>query len=256
MLIHGASGHLESFIFTLPYLAQTRRTVAFDLPWHGYAGYPERPFDVFDHAGFLARLVEVLELGKVALVGQSLGGAIAARATVERMLDVQRLVLIGSSGSTDGTPRDERNSMRAALTGRSYEVVKARLEHAMTSRGPEMDELIECRYLAYQLGDWDQRVSAFTFHETPEGRRRATLTDAEWRRLTCPTLLIWGDEDRVVPVAAGRAIAELVADSRLEVVTGAGHNPQFEQHELVNPILSGFLHQSDVAPRLQGGASA
>ena len=73
ILVHGASGHLESFVFTLPVLAQGRRTIAYDLPFHGYAGYAGHPFSVPEHARYLAALAEMLGVGKVSLVGQSLG---------------------------------------------------------------------------------------------------------------------------------------------------------------------------------------
>ncbi|HLN04977.1 MAG TPA: alpha/beta hydrolase [Acidimicrobiales bacterium] len=248
VLIHGASGHLESFIRTLPYLAPDRRTIAFDLPWHGYAGFPDRPYDVVDHAEYLAALAEKLGAEKVSLVGQSLGGAIAARATVNELLDVQRLVLIGSSGVANESKPDGPNTMKAALTSRSFEVVKARLEYAMACRGPEMDELVECRYLAYQRGEWEPRVEAFTYHETPEGRRRAVLEESEWRGITCPTLLLWGADDKVVPPSAGRRLAQLIERSELKIIPGCGHNPQFELADEVNPVLRGFLGEQKLAP--------
>jgi len=246
ILIHGASGHLESFVYTLPFLAQTHRTIAFDLPFHGYAGYADHPYSVPEHARYLASLAEVLGVGEVSLVGQSLGGAIAARATVEGLLDVQRLVLIGSAGVARGAP-DGRQTMRAALTDRSLPVVRARLEHALTSRGPAMDELVECRYRAYQLGDWPQRLDAFTYHETPEGRSQTVLSAEEWQSISCPVLLIWGDQDAVVPAAAGEALAGLIPDSSLMIVPGAGHNPQFEQPDQVNPALADFFGVTELA---------
>src|SRR5579859_2873939 len=240
ILIHGASGHLESFIFTVPVLAQTWRTIAFDLPFHGYAGYADHPYSVPEYARYLSSLAEVLGVGKVSLVGQSLGGAIAARATVDGLLDVQRLVLIGSVGWSDGAG-GARSTMRAALTDRSREVVRARLEHAMSCRGPHMDELVECRYHAYQRGNWQQRLDAFTHHETPDGRRQALLSDDEWRAIRCPALLIWGDQDVVVPAATGEALASLIPHSRLMIVSGAGHNPQFELPDQVNTAIADFL---------------
>jgi len=241
MLIHGASGHLESFVHTLAHLAPYRRTIAFDLPWHGHSGYPSRPYDVFDYAHHLAGLARELRVTKVALVGQSLGGAIAARATVEGLLDVQRLVLIGSAGVPGQEPAQRGRSMRADLTSPDLEVVRGRLEYAMLCRGPQMEELIECRYLAYQLGDWEARVEAFTYHEHPEGRARTQLSENEWGTIACPTLLIWGDNDKVVPPAAGETLARLVDQSVLSLIPECGHNPQFERPDVVNPQLQAFL---------------
>ena len=195
----------------------------------------------------LAALAEKLGAEKVSLVGQSLGGAIAARATVNGLLDVQRLVLIGSAGVANESKPDGPNTMKAALTSRSFEVVKARLEYAMTYRGPKMDELVECRYLAYQRGEWEPRVEAFTYHETSEGRRRTVLKESEWRRITCPTLLLWGADDRVVPPSTGRRLAQLIQQSELRIFPGCGHNPQFELADEVNPVLCSFLSEQELA---------
>lgn len=242
MLVHGASGHLESFARTIPFLATRRRVISFDLPWHGYAGFPDHPYTVAEHAGFVAALAPRLGVeGPVSLVGQSLGAAIAGRIAIERSLPVERLVLIGAAGVPATARRDGTHSMRAALSDRDYDSVKARLEYAMTCRGPEMDELIECRHLAYQRGAWEPRAEAFSFHETDEGRRSMELSEEEWRSLDCPTLLIWGSDDRVVPSAAGERLADLVAGSRLHVFERCGHNPQFEQPDEVNPLIDAFL---------------
>lgn len=241
LLVHGASGHLESYARSLPFLAGRRRVIAFDLPWHGYAGLPDHPYTVAEYAAFVAELAPRLGVdGPVHLVGQSLGAAIVGRIAIDERLAVDRLVLIGAAG-VPGQTRDGSHSMRAALNDRTYDTVRARLEYAMTSRGPEMDELIECRYLAYQRGEWEPRADAFSFHETDEGRRSMVATEDEWRSLTRPTLLVWGSDDRVCPPAAGHRLAELVAGSRLYVFDGCGHNPQFEQPDAVNPVIDAFL---------------
>ncbi len=241
VLIHGSSGHLESFIRSIPYLAPVGRTIVFDLPWHGYSGYPDRPYDVYDYANHLAALIEQLGLESVTLVGQSLGGAIAARSTVDKLFQVEKLVLIGTVAPNvipDGPPGD---SMRAGMPDRSFEAIKTRLEFAMMARGPEMDEYIECRYLAYQLGDWESRLEAFTFYETEVGRRRSLLTDEEWKSIGCPTLLVWGAEDKVTPPSVGERLEELISGSRLYVFEKCGHNPQFELPDEVNPKIADFV---------------
>lgn len=112
----------------------------------------------------------------MSLVGQSLGAAIAARSVVEALLPVDRLIVIGAAGapeyeSAGGTPR----STLSDLSAPSYDLVKRRLEYAMLSRGSEMDELIECRFRAYQLGDWADRVRAFNYYEEPKRPQDARL---------------------------------------------------------------------------------
>lgn len=241
LMIHGASGHLESFLLTLPYVAGARRAVAFDLPFHGYASCATRPYDVVDHARFVAQLARELALDPVILVGQSLGGAIAARIAIDRMLDVERLVLLGCAGVPGQPAGDPAHSMRAGLRERGYDDVRRRLEYAMTSRDQAFDELVECRYLAYQWGDWETRADAFAYHETPEGRRAMTASEEEWGRIDVPTLLVWGADDRVVPPVAGEHLSKLVAGARLVVVEGCGHNPQFERPDEVNPLIASFL---------------
>ena len=60
-------------------------------------------------------------------------------------------------------------------------------------------------------------------------------------------LLVWGDQDAVVPPAAGRALAGLIPHSRLMIIAGAGHNPQFELPDQVNPVLADFLGAAELA---------
>ena len=243
LMIHGASGHLESFMLTVPELAVAHRVVTFDLPCHGYATCPPEPYDVVGHAEFVADLARTLGLGKVSLVGQSLGGAIAGRIAIDRMLELDRLVLIGSAGVPGQARGDPAHSMKAGLTVRDYEHVRARLEYAMSCRGPEMDELIECRHLAYLWGDWQSRADAFTFHETDAGHSRMTANEEEWASIDCPALLLWGSDDRVVPPLAGEKLSKLLPNARLVVVEGCGHNPQFERPAEVNPVIASFLSE-------------
>ena len=76
---------------------------------------------------------------------------------------------------------------------------------------------------------------------TPFGfRRSARLRPAELRRLTVPTLLIWGDHDPVGHVEAARTIAELLPEARLEIVPG-GHVPYFGDPQRAAALLSEFV---------------
>jgi 2-hydroxy-6-oxonona-2,4-dienedioate hydrolase len=242
ILIHGASGHLESFVRTLPILARSRTVIAYDLPWHGYSGCPAKPFDVHDYARHLARLADRLKLSEVSLVGQSLGATIAARAAVDGLLPVDRMILICAAGaprfeSAAGSPW----SMLSDLPAPTYELVKRRLEHALAARGPEVDELIDSRFRAYQFGNWEDRVRAFSYHEEPGNRARTVLTESEWRQINCPTMLIWGEQDKITPPSTGETLARLIPGAVLRIFPGCGHNPQFEQPDLVNPVLEAFL---------------
>ena len=61
-------------------------------------------------------------------------------------------------------------------------------------------------------------------------------------RITAPTLIVWGEHDRLIPSVYAQEFAERIADARVEIVEGSGHVPQWEQLETVAPLVLDFLN--------------
>ena len=252
VLLHGTSGHLESFIYNLAPLARSAMVIAYDLPWHGMSGRPERPYEIDDYERHLWALADVLDLPRFDVVGQSMGAWIAARAALRRPERVRRTVLIGAGGA-EGATYPGPGTMQAHLSADlTEELVRRRLSFASGSGHAIPDELVQCRLAHYQRGDWATEVEAFTYQRNESVWNRNVLSEQEWGKIAGPVLLIWGSEDRVVPPHIGSRLARWIPGARLEVIAGTGHLPQFEAPEQVSQLLVEFLAE----PEPQANSSA
>ncbi len=235
------------------------RVVAIDLPPFGYS---ERPYDLsFDRTSQAKRIrgaLDALNIEKVTLVGHSIAG----RPTIELALlspeRVERLVLVSASaGITKHVEGIQPQSFSAFLIKAvfGFKPVRDRLmdiiTYPMLSRTfleriveDPSDVTYEIVSLFRQpfslqksgaaLGDW---LFAVVFGED-EGKSK---DEQEYGALTMPTLLVWGREDKIIPLAEGERLQTLIKNSELVVMEGVNHAPHLEETEFFNTTLIEFL---------------
>lgn len=249
VLLHGLADEADSWRQVIPALAQTHRVMAPDLPGFGRSDRPKRAYT----PGFFVRtvggLLEGLGLERVGLVGSSLGAEIAARLALLHPGLVSRLVLVGGPRLGGGVSPALLRMLTPGLGERYYTGLRASQEEAYATLRPYYADLeaLPPEDRAFLR----ERVWARVWSD---GQRRAffsTLRQAAWasltggsrfrealKRLQAPTLIVWGEHDRIVPLASGRALAALIPNSRLEVIPSCGHLPQQERPgELVRLLL-------------------
>ena len=206
------------------------------VPTHpGYAG-SERPAcleSFIDLARFYPWILQELDISKATLVGHFIGGWLAAEMAVTSPETVEKLVLIDSAGI-----KPQRGEI-ADIFLHGIEGTRALSFHDVK-----------------QVRDYE---SLFAPAKSPQERERQTInreatTRYCWKpyahdpmlplllgRLRVPTMIIWGREDRIVPLECGELFAGAIASSRLGVIRHCGHFPQFERPDDFNRLLSEFL---------------
>jgi pimeloyl-ACP methyl ester carboxylesterase len=215
ILLHGLAGSARWWSRNVPALARAHRVVTIDLPGSGASPRGHR-LDLEAVVEQLAGTMDELEIERATLVGHSMGGLIAGGLAAERPERVERLVLVDAAFLSLGASSIPRVAGSATTLRRT---------------APSLLPVL----LADSLRSGPGRL-------TDASRQ---LLRADWQaklpRIEAPTLVIWGEHDRICPLAIGRRIVELIDGSRLVVVQGAAHNPMWERPDVFDRELLAFL---------------
>ncbi|HYK83160.1 MAG TPA: alpha/beta hydrolase [Gemmatimonadales bacterium] len=243
VLVHGLAASLYSWRNQLgPLAAAGFRVVAFDNRGCGASDKPAHGYDNAADARLLVALMDSLGIPDAVLVGHSMGGAIGAEVALALPARVRGLVLIGSAGLGARQPLLFRVA-RWPLVGP--------LLLAFRGRGL-IERLMRSTYAnpaAVTPADVDQYYAPVA--EPDYGRAfRAVLREFRFdglrgrlEHIAAPTLLVWGEEDRWVPVALGRVMASQIPRVAFVTLPHAGHNAHEEAAAAFNHLVIKFLRE-------------
>jgi pimeloyl-ACP methyl ester carboxylesterase len=250
VLLHGIAGTSATWDAVIPRLAEHYDVLAPDLLGHGESAKPRGDYSLGAYANALRDLLEALGKNRATLVGHSLGGGIAMQFAYQFLGRCERLVLVDSGG----LGREVHPLLRAAaLPG--AELVLPWLS-TTTSRG--VGALVRgMNRLGIRPGpDLDETWRSFVSLREPAARRAFIQTvrgvmDLSGQRVIAnerlylaeglPTLIVWGENDPLIPVRHARASHERIAGSRLEIFPEAGHFPHRDDPERFAKVLADFI---------------
>lgn len=243
ILMAGTGGHLEAYSRNLAAFAEHYRVVAFDYPGHGYTTLADTDLEMPDYLAHLAGLMDALGIEKAHLNGESLGGWIAVKFAAAHPDRVGKLIL-NTPGGTMSTPEVMeriRNLSQAAADDPTPERVRARLEWLMADPDRVTDELVAIRRGIYSQPGFAESMRHILCLQDPETRMRNRISDSEFAAVPGPALVVWTSNDPSGPAGAGIDMASKIAGGRFELITDAGHWPQWEQAEQFNKLVLAFL---------------
>lgn len=232
LYLHGTSlGNLWLPYHTL--LARDFHVFAPDIPGFGLTERPDWMRDMSDYVLYLRDLLKSLELSEAILVGHSLGGWMAAELAVWYPELVQKLVLSNAAGiRVKGSPIANLFAMNP------QETVAACFDDLAAAQ-PLMPAEINADYFVRLYSERTTLASlAWNPHYDPKLARRL-------QSLALPTLIIWGENDRLIPAIYGNTLQSLISDAQLVILKGTGHMPMFEQAEIWAHAITDFLHQEE-----------
>jgi pyruvate dehydrogenase E2 component (dihydrolipoamide acetyltransferase) len=234
VLIHGFGGDLNAWMFTQPALAERHRTIALDLPGHGGSTKTVGAGDAAALAGAVGAALDALGIARAHLVGHSLGGALALWLAAQRPGLAASLTLIAAAGLGGEINTGFIDGFVALQRRREAAEVLGQLVHDPAAISRTMIEDV----LRYKRLDGVtaalQTIAAAWFGD---GRQRLDLT-ATLATLTIPIQLIWGSDDRIVPVADAEKLRDKLP---VHLLDATGHMPHMERAAEVNRLIARFV---------------
>ena len=226
VMVHGAGGRSEVWHNQVTELKQIVNTLALDLPGHGRTRGKSME-KVEDYAQWLGRVLEGLDLGKIFLMGQSLGGAIVQNTALLYPKLLKAIILVGTgarlpvnpalleglSGSFEKTV-DTINSY-AFASGTDPQMVKQGAEF-MKEAGPET---VRDGFLASNRFDMQARLA----------------------EINLPCLILCGEKDKMTPVSLSTSLNQDIKGSVLQILPSAGHMLMIESPEAFNMCVRDFI---------------
>lgn len=256
VLIHGLGASTFTFRHTIPELAQRYRVVAIDLRGFGYSDRSEADYSLETQADLVARAMERLGIARAVVAGHSMGGAVAQRLALRHPARVERLVLVDSATDHEwGNGRRRARLMRpfapmlsAAAYGRRVRrrIMRAEVHDPAFVTDDIVEEFTRSRKVKGSARVMTQLLTADRFRDEP----------VAVERIQQPTLVLWGEHDRLTKTAHGEELARRLPNARLVWVPGAGHLPLEEQPEFSNRALLSFLQGETAAPDRAGAFAA
>lgn len=250
LLIHGMAGSSATWRGVIPALAEKYRVIAPDLLGHGVSDKPRGDYSLGAFAVWLRDLLDELGVARATVIGQSLGGGVAMQFAYQHRDRCERLILIGSGGLGP----DLSWTLRLLSAPGAELVLPVIAPRPVLTAGNKVLSWLSAAGISAPLADemWSA-YSSLSDRDTRNAFLRTLRSVVDYRgqavsalnRLhmtsEMPTLLIWGDADKIIPVAHGYAAHEALPGSRLEVLEGLGHFPHVESPTAVATIVEDFL---------------
>jgi pimeloyl-ACP methyl ester carboxylesterase len=245
ILIHGYTSTLYTWRFNQPELAKNFSVWSLDLPGFGYSDKP-KDFDytLSGYADFVVKFMDAAGIKKAVLVGNSMGGGVAMETYLKYPDRVEKLVLIDSMGY----PEKEGFIL---FTLMKYPVIGEVLM-SFNYRWVIKDSLMSGIYYNNKFVTDDVVDSYYNVYKTPNGRKAPLwvgrriddakdLNTDKIKTIKIPTLVIWGEEDTLIPVSHAEYFKRDIQGSEVRIIPEAGHLPHEEHADVVNALITDFV---------------
>lgn len=253
VLLHGLGSSADDWVFQLPDLGRHFQCIVADLRGHGLSEKPDVPYSMTLLASDVAGLITALGRGPVHVVGLSLGGMVAQQLAIAYPGWVRSLVLINTLPGLWPPPRSMVFTLLRRVRALRHERAQGMQETAgMVAEGlfPEPHQKLFRDMAARRIAEND--VAAY---------RRSTSAIARFwpgralRRVACPTLIVSGELDNIVPWVYQERLLRQLPQARLVRIPGSRHASNIDRPEAVNPAILKFLleiEQSQAPPASVG----
>jgi pimeloyl-ACP methyl ester carboxylesterase len=248
VFVHGLAGCWQNWLENIPHFARSHRVIAIDLPGFGESDLPQESISIPGYGRFVDAFLGEIGVERAAIVGNSMGGFISAEVALAHPSRVDRLVLVSAAGVM--TVR-QWQLLLATRLARAFHLGSTRVQRRRQSivRRRRMRRLILNGVVQHP-----ELLQPELVYEIASGAGKPGFMDAfnsildydftdRLSEIQHPTLIVWGRDDRIVPVGGAYRYEQLIGDSRRVILEDTGHVPMIERPALFNRLLEDFLSE-------------
>ncbi len=233
VLLHGLGASAERWLPIIPYLSPIYRVIAPDIIGFGYSDKPVTNYTIKFFIDFLSDLLGQLSIEKTMIIGSSLGGRISIEYAIHNPQNIEKMILVSPAINDESSPALQ-SYIQAALHPTFEDAKKAFL---MMENGKNIDD----KFVIEFINRMKLPNSKMAFLASLIGLKKEIPTQEKFARLVSPTLLIWGTEDKVIPISNAEKFNGSVKNFQYYTMDGCGHVPFAEKPELFSKIAMNFL---------------
>lgn len=244
VLLHGTSASLHTWDGWSAALSKHRRVIRFDLPGFGLTGpSPTGDYTIGAYSRFVLAVLDALSVKRCVLAGNSLGGEIAWATAVAAPERVSALILVDAAGhrlESVSVPIGFRAARTPVLNKLFLKLLPRRIvtssvRNVYGDPSKVTDALVD-RYFELTLREGNRASLPQRFEQAVSG-----ANEADVKKVTAPTLILWGGRDRLIPPAHAALFAAEIAGSTLVTFPELGHVPQEEDAPATVAAVERFL---------------
>lgn len=235
VLVHGLGASAERWNRVIPTLSKHYRVIVPDLIGYGYSDKPILDYTPNLFLDFLGNFFTALEIKRPFLIGSSLGGQISAEYASANPTNIEKLILVSPAGAMkQSTPALDAYIM-AALYPNEQSAKNAFV--LMESSGKEVsDEIVHGFIERMQLPN-----AKLAFMSTILGMKNSDVITPKLHAIQCPTLVIWGSDDPVIPIQHADSFVSYIPNCKFHKMDGCGHTPYVQDPDRFLSVVLDFL---------------
>ncbi len=245
VLLHGSNASLQTWEPWVKRLGMKYRVISLDQIGHGLTGpNPSGDYSTASFVNTLDRALAKIGVEHFALAGNSMGGAVAWNYALAHPEKVSALILVDSGGAPEVKTKSLPVGFRIAMipgVNRIAEVITPRflversLHQSLSNQSIINDRMID-RYWELLLYPGNRRATVLRF-----SAKRTPVDPAALGKLVMPVLILWGAEDKLIPVASANWFAKAMPQAKLIIYPGIGHAPMEETADRSASDVDAFL---------------
>lgn len=234
ILLHGLGGSAERWLKVIPLLSSKYRVIAPDLIGFGHSDKPSADYTIEFFAKFLSGFINSLDISKTILIGSSLGGQVASECAGSND-SIEKLVLVSPSGAMKHpTPTLDAYMMAALYPNPS----SARIAFEMMMSGTGMVDDTTVTNFVERMSSPNAKLA---FISSVLSVKNSHIRDS-LQKIKIPTLLIWGKEDKMIPIEYAQEFIGSISNCKFRELKGIGHLPHVEDAGMFVQSVLEFLN--------------